>query len=480
MDGRSIEPRKVMWAVAEVSWSDGNGAPVRAPATIEDMSVSGACLRLKAPVGVGSRLMVTWHREQFAAIARNCRSDGREFLLGVRRVLAGETQAAARNESGVRKTAAAAPQENQSASPSASAPQAASSWAQAPISATSAPLPKIPDSSENRRSRTPDFHSPSADRRPTETEEERSAFPAPNAGTSIAPARTPECSGVQGETASQAGIANRPAAEPQARKLPSPASPPHSQRSLQSECRSSAEERNPMQSKKLLPNFWRRPQAESAPEKSTEAAMSKPKDQAAEPASAPLSELLSYEDIYHAAGIMAPRSGYGIRKVVEMLNSDRIRDLSKEIKRASVLMALDAAGATVEELLRDARERKQALDAYEDRQRKQLEEFEARRAEENAGIQAEMERVTAHYAERIQRNRDLAAREKEALHNWQMAKQNESQRIDEVMELCAKQPAGPAAGAMAAAAGAPGGEAGSGATTRPTLVPEVSGRNPRG
>src|SRR5207245_708864 len=33
----------------------------------------------------GSKVLVRWHREQFSAVARNCRRDGRDFLLGVRR-----------------------------------------------------------------------------------------------------------------------------------------------------------------------------------------------------------------------------------------------------------------------------------------------------------------------------------------------------------------------------------------------------------
>jgi hypothetical protein len=56
-------------------------------------------------------------------------------------------------------------------------------------------------------------------------------------------------------------------------------------------------------------------------------------------------------------------------------------------------------------------------------------------------IQAEMERVAAHYAERIQHNRGQVAREKETLRNWQMVKEHESQRIAEVIELCTSQPA---------------------------------------
>jgi hypothetical protein len=64
---------------------DQTGTPYHAPATLEDISVSGACIRVKNPVTVGSKLVVKWQREQFFAVARNCRSDGRDFLLGVRR-----------------------------------------------------------------------------------------------------------------------------------------------------------------------------------------------------------------------------------------------------------------------------------------------------------------------------------------------------------------------------------------------------------
>ena len=215
-----------------------------------------------------------------------------------------------------------------------------------------------------------------------------------------------------------------------------------------------------MPSKNLFPHFWRR-QGGDAPEQTTptEVPVNKPNMHAAEAGSGPGNELLSYDDIYHAAGVMSPRSGYGIHKVVDMLNSDRIRDLSKDVQRASVLMALEAAGASVGELLQDATRRQQALNSYEDAQRKQLEEFESRKSQENAQIQAEMDRVTAHYAER--------AREKEALHNWQMAKQHESQRISDVIELCGKQ-ASPGNSAMTAGAGA--GATGGSALASPPLT----------
>jgi hypothetical protein len=196
-----------------------------------------------------------------------------------------------------------------------------------------------------------------------------------------------------------------------------------------------------MTPKSFFPNFLRRQHdGTGAPEKAakTEAPVNTLQTHPAESLTGSQPSLLSYEDIYHAAGILTPRSGYGVHKVVDMLNSDRIRELSKDIKRASVLMALDAAGTSPDELLKDATHRQQALNSYEAGQQKQLEEFEARKAQENTKIQAELDRVTAHYAERIQQNDQEVAREKEALRNWQMANQHETQRISEVIELCAK------------------------------------------
>lgn len=211
-----------------------------------------------------------------------------------------------------------------------------------------------------------------------------------------------------------------------------------------------------MQPKTLFPQFWRRQQDKDAPAKITEAPVNKPTNHATESANVPRGDLLNYEDIYRAAGILSPGSGYGIHKVVEMLNSERIRDLSKDIKRASVLMALDAAGISVDDMLTDATRRQSALNSYEGAQKKQLEDFETRKAQENARIEEELEKIRAHYAQRVQNNLDQVTKEKDALRNWQNAMQSESQRIAEVIELCGKQPAPARPNTLAAAAGAQG------------------------
>lgn len=229
-----------------------------------------------------------------------------------------------------------------------------------------------------------------------------------------------------------------------------------------------------MESKGLLPKFWRRqPYSGSAQDDAPSESRASESQPSADTVHRE-TELLSYNDIYHAAGILGPRSGYGIHKVLEMLNSDRICDLAPEIKRASVLMAIEAGGASADDVLQDAMRRQHALDTYEAGQQKQIQEFESRQAKENAQIQAEMERVTAHYAERMQRNQDQVAQEKEALRNWQMAKQHESQRIAEVMTLCMREPAPGGTSAPPAAVAARAG-GGSSRTTGlgPSLLPDA-------
>jgi len=153
---------------------------------------------------------------------------------------------------------------------------------------------------------------------------------------------------------------------------------------------------------------------------------------------APRGDLLLLEDIYRTAGIIEPRMGYSITKVVEMLSNDHLRGLGDEVKRASVLMALSAAGIPLGDILEDAAQRQAAVAAYEVEQRKKFEEYWTRRAEENTFLQSEMERVTRQYVERMNRNLTEVQQEKDAFQKWQTAMQHEVLRISEVVTLCAQ------------------------------------------
>lgn len=434
MDGRNIEPRRAMWAVAEISWQDATGTSFRAPATLEDTSSSGACLRVQQPFQVGSRLTVKWHREQFAAVARNCHREGRDFLLGVRR------------EQGDLQPQVPFPTPGTTSAPKAEAALPAEQAEPTEATASHTPSAAPVFSIQTRSTEASVLNRPA----------ERMVVNSPRDAYGHELKRRLRQSGEISTS--------------------SPHGPPFEFRSSATFPRS---ERKAMQPKTLFTQFWRRDEDAPAKLTSTEAPVNKPANHASEAPSGQRGDLLSYEDIYRAAGILSPGSGYGIHKVVEMLNSERIRDLSKDVKRSSVLMALDAAGISVDDLLTDATRRQNALTSYESGQRKQLEDFESRKAQENARIEEEMEKIRAHYAARVQSNLDQVAKEKDALRNWQMAMQCESQRIAEVLELCGKQPATRPGNAMAASAGAQGSEKGQSlsADSPQSLRPSLLGKD---
>ena len=121
----------------------------------------------------------------------------------------------------------------------------------------------------------------------------------------------------------------------------------------------------------------------------------------------------SFDEVYDAAEIQPPAHGFTIMKVGEMLRSEHIRNLPKDVKRSSVLVALEAAGAPLQDVIEDAVKRDRALDTFERVQEKALDELEAQKSQENQQIQAEMDRILAEHRARIQANNDAVAKEKE-------------------------------------------------------------------
>jgi hypothetical protein len=149
-------------------------------------------------------------------------------------------------------------------------------------------------------------------------------------------------------------------------------------------------------------------------------------------ASTPAS-LTSFNEIYDAAEIHPPAHGFTIMKVGEMLRSEHIRSLPKDVKRSSVLVALEAAGAPLEDVIQDAVKRDRALDTFERVQEKAVAGLEASKTQENQQIQTEMDRVTAEYRARIQANNDAVAKEKERFFAWRLKKQEEEQKISDAV-----------------------------------------------
>jgi len=151
---------------------------------------------------------------------------------------------------------------------------------------------------------------------------------------------------------------------------------------------------------------------------------------AAEPKfTTPVSAANGFDEIYRAAEIQPPAHGYTIMKIAEMLQSERIRTLPAEVKKNSILLALDAAGAKIEEVIEDAVRRDRALDGFERVQQKSLDDLEARKEGENQQIQAELNRLVEEHNARIQANKDELAKERERFYGWRLQKQQEEQKI---------------------------------------------------
>lgn len=486
---QASESRMHMMAVAEVCWEDQAGASHLAPARIEDTSPSGVCIRINTPIAVGSKLTIRWQREIFSGVARNCRSDGVAFLMGIQRdAAAGHTQSGSPNRNSFEQAATLASAELWWQDQNGTAHHAPARMESRVPSGTCLRLTTpIPVGSTLKVKWQKELFSGVASycrwdgrtyllgiQQDADRDSRVRARPAPDAPISEIPslsptnlrkrpakqeanqAKTPVSSSPPEPVAASAAVV--PAATPEQlgdgsclsnnandKKDDKKSSGSGPIRRLESKTQGSSprRERKVMPSKSLFPKFWRQQPDDTVVADDptpTEVPMNKLSAKAAEGSSDPKSELLSCDDIYHASGILSARSRYGINKIIEMLASKHIRDLSKDVKRASVLMALDAADSTVDEVLQDAARRQHALGAYEAGQQKQFDEFEARNVRENAQIQAEMERVTSHYANRIKHNLDVVAQERAALCSWQAMKEQESQRISEAVGLCGKQP----------------------------------------
>jgi len=139
--------------------------------------------------------------------------------------------------------------------------------------------------------------------------------------------------------------------------------------------------------------------------------------------------MATFDDIYGAADIKAPAHGYSILKVSDMLNSEHIRAMPAEVKKGSIMVALDAAGVKIQEVIQDAIRRDQALDAFERVRLKSVDDLEARKAEENRKVQADLDKYVAEQKARLQANLDEVSKQRESFIAWRKLKQVEEQRI---------------------------------------------------
>jgi hypothetical protein len=467
-----LEQRSAVMVLVDVSWEDQNGTLQTTRARMENRSTSGACVRVARAIEVGAQLRIRSHWEEFTGVAKYCRPDGKEFLVGIQRDL---------EKSAIPRLADPVPVSTQGAKSVSlrnDAQNGSRSGARNGSRNGAAVAVGTKGGRFARRPRATPREFPAAVRRVKHDVERKVERVTGNSVDGVGAA------GVGGNTAAGARGSLQfqdfdvPRwIELQAKQIgETPREAPLEIPNVNVKAREAGDrsERKPMQRKWLDVGSWGDKQ-EAAHDSSSGNSNNSGKNNSAEnnaaektknapnatnvapPFATPpfakdkpragaapdgemgyQGELLPLEDIYRAAGITNPRGGYSIVKIVEMLHSEHLRNLSKDMRRASMLMALDAAGVPLNEVLRDAKTRLEAIDAYEAEQRKLCEAEWARKEEENLQIRAELERVKAQYLARINRNLEAVAREKARFTSWQTLNQREAQNISAAAELCLK------------------------------------------
>ena len=412
------EARKAVMTLAEASWEDSSGILQSVPVRIEVKSAGGARIRLKIPIAVGSRLRIKLPFEHFSGIARNCRIAGSDYLVGIQRDLPNSPvpnlpapNAAPLRERVISSDSPVSTFKTQSRAAlrrqktPGETPRNGHTEPSLPVASDAVPLPSREVAREMDQQRQPLIWQPKDKDKnidvlprtelltqppPKEQETGKERKPMQRKWLGLTPWHKKHeltASGHPGGDGNDIGNGEK-------ENLMSRVAPPAKKTSIQSA--------------RDVPGFQ--------------------------------VELLPMEDIYCAAGVTIPRKGYSIKKVVEMLHSEHICGLSNEMKRAAVLLALDAASVPIDEVLRDAKARQDALDFYEAGLRKQIEAEGSRKSEENVLIQAELESIKAHYTARISRNLDGVARDKVIFDGWRTTKQEEAQSMAEAVQLCLSSP----------------------------------------
>lgn len=112
-----------------------------------------------------------------------------------------------------------------------------------------------------------------------------------------------------------------------------------------------------------------------------------------------------------------------------MLQSEHIRALPADVKTKSIMVALDAAGITIREIVEDAVARDRALDTYERVLQKHLEDLRAQKEVENQRLEEEINQKVAELRARVAENNQELSQEQESLMAWRTKKRQEEEKI---------------------------------------------------
>ena len=83
-------------------------------------------------------------------------------------------------------------------------------------------------------------------------------------------------------------------------------------------------------------------------------------------AESPAELLISFDDVFKAAGIATPPNGWSIERLCEFLNTEAVRKLDRSAAQQEIARTLASENVDPANVVRDAISRDQALDAFAD------------------------------------------------------------------------------------------------------------------
>ncbi len=148
-------------------------------------------------------------------------------------------------------------------------------------------------------------------------------------------------------------------------------------------------------------------------------------------------EAFPFDQIYAKAGVVEPEHGFTVYKLIELLEADELHGLDPATRAGVIggmLRRLPGGAVSVDDIVRDAAQRDQALDAFETFLASRLERSEKEAAESNQALQDEIDRITAANREAMETNRARVAGERERFESWRARKQAEERRLFDAVQ----------------------------------------------
>ncbi len=137
--------------------------------------------------------------------------------------------------------------------------------------------------------------------------------------------------------------------------------------------------------------------------------------------------------VYGEAGIEPPAHGYGIDKVGEMLENKRFAALSREAKATAIMVALEAAGAPIRDVVQDAVQRDRALDGFEADKERELSEIRTKNDGRIKDLNAQLEELIQKINAEVQGLKQASEQAVQAFTALRARKRQEEERLHAIV-----------------------------------------------